>query len=105
MQSGNILFIRRKLEEWPRYTEIISGLDRWERPEKFSSRCLPDGNTMALARFIKGEARAFRVAFGGECDRISGPGYDVCFVGGKVDKTDKAVWETLDTVPGCIAPD
>jgi hypothetical protein len=65
----------------------------------------PDADVVTLARLVKGEACPFGVALWWECDRVGRPCYEVGFVGGKVDEADKAVGETLDTVPRCTAPD
>jgi hypothetical protein len=60
---------------------------------------------VALARVVEGEVGAFGVALWWECDGVGRPGYDIGFVGGKVDEADEAVGETLNTVPRFTGPD
>jgi hypothetical protein len=60
---------------------------------------------VTLAGIVEGDISAFGVALGGKSDWLGRPGYEVGFVGGKVDEADEAVGETLDTVPGLTAPD
>jgi hypothetical protein len=105
MQPRNILFVGRKLEKGPSETVGLAGLDRGEGPEKLACCGFPDADVVTLARLVKGEACPFGVALWWECDRVGRPCYEVGFVGGKVDEADKAVGETLDTVPRCTAPD
>jgi hypothetical protein len=105
MQPRNILFVGRKLEKGPSEMVGLAGLDGGKGAEEFASCGFPDADVVTLARVIKGEVGTFGVALWRECDRVGRPCYQIGFVGGKVDETDKAVGETLDTVPRFTAPD